>query len=222
MSPLDRYQKPEDLPRRVAVFPLPGALLLPRTELPLNIFEPRYLQMVGDALSGSRIIGMVQPASEEEAGEKPSVYKVGCAGRITSYSETPDGRFLITLSGICRFRILRELDCATPYRQVEADYEAFTDDLEPGRGEGHVDRALLLKTFDAYLKANNLQADWQEVNAAPTEALVNSLSVMSPYAVKEKQALLEAADLKTRADVLIAITEMTLARGAGGDNGKLQ
>lgn len=221
MSPLERYRKPEDLPRRVAVFPLSGALLLPRTELPLNIFEPRYLQMVTDALSGSRIIGMVQPESEEEGGERPSVYKVGCAGRLTSYAETPDGRFLITLSGICRFRIIRELDCATPYRQVEADYVPFADDLEPGLGEGNVDRALLLKTFDAFLKANNLKADWQEVNAADTETLVNSLSVMSPYPAKEKQALLEAQDLKTRADVLIAITEMTLAR-AQGESGKLQ
>jgi len=222
MNPLERYRKPEDLPRRMAVFPLSGALLLPRTELPLNIFEPRYLQMVGDAMGASRIIGMVQPANEEESDERPSVYQVGCAGRITSYAETQDGRFLITLSGICRFRIARELDCVTPYRQVEADYEPFADDLEPGLGEASVDRALLLKTFDAFLKANNLKADWQEVNAADTETLVNSLSVMSPYPVKEKQALLEAADLKTRADVLIAITEMTLARGTGGDSGKLQ
>jgi hypothetical protein len=221
VGPLDRYRTPSDLPRRIPVFPLAGALLLPRTELPLNIFEPRYLQMVTDAMSGSRIIGMLQPASEE-AAVAPALYAVGCAGRITAYAETSDGRFLITLTGVCRFRIADEVSCPTPYRQVEASYEPFADDLRPGHGEGDVDRTLLLKAFGAYLRAKNLKADWKEVSSTPTEALVNSLAVISPYPPQEKQALLEATDLKTRAEVLIALTEMALARSTDGPKGSLQ
>lgn len=221
MGPLDRYRGLGDLPRRIPVFPLSGALLLPRTQLPLNIFEPRYLQMVEDAMRGDRLIGMVQPSSDDNE-PKPKVYAVGCAGRVTTYAETGDGRLLVTLSGVARFRIASEVDAPTPYRQVEADYAPFGDDLKPGLGEREVDRELLLKTFGAFLKANKLKADWKEVAAAPTEALVNSLAVISPYPPEEKQALLEAADLKTRAEVLIALTEMALARSDSGASGTIQ
>ncbi len=222
MGPLERYRTPEDLPRAIAIFPLSGALLLPRTQLPLNIFEPRYLQMVDDAIRGTRVIGMVQPVDGAEDTLVPPVYPVGCAGRITAYAETSDGRLVITLSGIARFRICYELESLTPYRQVEAEYEPFADDLKPGLGEQQVDRELLLKTFGAFLDANKLKADWKEVAAAPTEALVNSLSVISPYPPPEKQALLEASDLKARSEVLIALTEMALAKGDDGAKGTLQ
>jgi hypothetical protein len=219
----DRYKTIADLPDRIAVFPLPGALLLPRSQLPLNIFEPRYLQMVSDAMSGSRLIGMIQPEDEKsDLLGRPGLYKVGCAGRITSYAETPDSRILIQLTGIARFRIVSELVTVTPYRQVEADFEPYTDDLEQDRGQAAVDRDGLLKAFRDYLDANNLKADWDQVRQASNETLVNTLSLLAPYSSRDKQALLEAHDLKTRADVLVALTEMALARQLGGSQTRLQ
>lgn len=228
MGPLDRYRTPADLPARIPIFPLPGALLLPRTKLPLNIFEPRYLAMVTDAMAGQRIIGMVQPvgvAAEHDlatAGERQAVYPTGCAGRITSYAETTDGRILIVLTGIARFVVRAEFDAATPYRQVEADFSAFADDLKPGLGENEVDRGALIKALRAYIDARQLTADWQEVEAASSEMLVNSLSVMSPHPPAEKQALLEAADLKARAEMLIALAEVALSRLGDGIEPRLQ
>jgi Lon protease-like protein len=223
MGFIDRYKSPADLPLKIAVFPLPGALLLPRADLPLNIFEPRYLAMINDAMAGSRMIGMIQPADEKtDLMGKPDLCKVGCAGRITAYAETPDSRILITLTGICRFRTKKELVTATAYRQVEADYEAYSHDLEPGLGEDTVDRDSLLKTFRNYLDANSLSADWSEVRSASTETLVNTLSLLAPYPAREKQALLEARDLKTRAEVLIALTEMALAKMPGTPPSRLQ
>jgi uncharacterized protein len=235
MGPLARYRTAHDLPTRLPVFPLAGALLLPRTRLPLNIFEPRYLAMVGDAMSGARIIGMVQPAvdpasnapgAEPEFGaaanDRPPIQTIGCAGRITSYTETSDDRFLIVLTGIARFQVVVETDTPGPYREVEADFAPFLDDLRPGLGEADVDRRVLIETLRSYLDARQLVADWSEIEAASTESLVNSLSVLSPYPANDKQALLEAADLKARADMLIALTEMALARGVGTDRSRLQ
>ena len=227
MGPLERYRTARDLPTRLAIFPLPGALLLPRTRLPLNIFEPRYLAMVGDAMAGERIIGMIQPvlgAGAATAGcdDRPAIEAVGCAGRITSYTETDDGRLLIVLSGIARFRVLAEIDVPGPYREVEADFGPFARDLTRGLGEAEVDRRVLLETLRSYLDARQLVADWGEVEAASTELLVNSLSVLSPYAPGDKQALLEAADLKARAEMLIALTEVALARAEGADGPRLQ
>ena len=223
MSFLGQYREPGDLPRRLKVFPLPGALLLPHAELPLNIFEPRYLAMIEDALAGDRLIGMIQPAHDEaDLAGAPALKHVGCAGRITSFAETADGRILITLSGICRFAIVKELAASKPYREVEANYSDFADDLAEGARDAGVDRASLLKVFRDYLAANDMSADWDEVRAAPTEALVNTLALLAPYAPRDKQALLEAKDLKSRADVLIALTEMALARQGAGPASGLQ
>ena len=222
MNFLERYRDPADLPQRLPVFPLAGALLLPRAELPLNIFEPRYLDMVADAMSGDRLIGMIQPLADDGREARPSLMTVGCAGRITAYAETPDNRILITLTGISRFAIREELDAGTAYRQVVADFHAFAVDLVSDTGASEVNRPALLKAFRDYLAANDMNADWQQVDAAPTEVLVNTLSLLAPYAAKEKQALLEAPDLKTRADVLVALTEMALARTARGPRTRLQ
>ncbi len=218
----DRYRSSGDLPRRLPVFPLAGALLLPRAELPLNIFEPRYLDMVNDALAGDRLIGMIQPVLETEKDERPALMEMGCAGRITAYAETPDNRILLTLVGVSRFTIREELDAGTAYRQVIADFSPFAIDLVSDLGAGEVNRPALLKAFRDYLNANNMNADWDQVDAASTEVLVNTLSLLAPYPAKEKQALLEAPDLKTRADVLVALTEMALARGTGGPRSRLQ
>ncbi|ESR23913.1 Uncharacterized protein, the N-terminal domain of Lon protease [Lutibaculum baratangense AMV1] len=209
------------MPNVIPVFPLPEALLLPRGELPLSIFEPRYVAMVDDALAGDRVIGMVQPRPGEET-DPPRLSDVGCLGRITSFQETDDGRYLITLTGVCRFRVQEEVDTGTPYRQCRISIADFVDDLEPRHGEEGVDRTRLLSTFRAYLDANGLETDWDAIKRASTETLVNALSMMSPYGVREKQALLEAQDLSTRAEVLIAVTEMALARGDDDSGSSLQ
>ena len=211
------------LPRHIPVFPLAGALLLPRTQLPLNIFEPRYLAMVNDALAGDRIIGMAQPTDDQtRTSETPHVYEIGCAGRITSFAELEDGRLLIMLTGIARFSIWRELPSNKPYRCFEVDYSAFADDLKLGHGEEKVNREQVLSTFRAYLKANDLKTDWSEIKAASNELLVNSLSTIAPFAVAEKQALLEAPSLDARAELLVALTEMTLKRSGSGPSRQLQ
>ncbi len=214
------YKGPEDLPGVIAVFPLAGALLLPRGQMPLNIFEPRYLAMIDDAMrSGSRLIGMIQPdpAHPGPNADKPHLFHVGCVGRITQLAESGDGRYLIQLTGIARFRVEEELPVATPYRQCRVTYQPFIDDFTARKGEEEVDRKALLRTLADFLKANNLKADWEGIEGAPNEALVNALAMMSPYGAAEKQALLEAPDLKTRAEILIAVTEIELAKGKTGD-----
>lgn len=217
------YRTPADLPEAVPLFPLAGALLLPRGQLPLNIFEPRYIAMVDAALAGRRVIGMVQPRLDVRpfASEEPALCTVGCAGRITSFSETGDGRYLITLTGIARFRTVGDVGPGRPYRSATIDARDFASDFVARAGEGEVDRVSLLAAFRAYLDANNLQADWDSVSSASTEALVNALSMMSPFGPPEKQALLEAPDLKTRAATLVAIAEFAV-RSAGGDPPPLQ
>jgi Lon protease-like protein len=209
-----QYRGPIEMPGVIAVFPLPGALLLPRGQMPLNIFEPRYLAMVDDALrDGHRLIGMIQPdVAHAGSTDKPSLYKIGCVGRITQLAESGDGRYLIELTGVARFRIEEELKVATPYRQCRVTYAPFADDFIARKGENAVDRTALLAALTDFLKANDLKADWEGIERAPNEALVNALSMMSPYGTAEKQALLEAPDLKTRAKVLVAITEIELAK----------
>jgi Lon protease-like protein len=204
------YREPSDLPGTIPVFPLTGALLLPRGRLPLNIFEPRYLAMVDDAMSSGRLIGMIQP-EKPEASTPPPLYPVGCAGRIVTYEESADGRYLITLSGISRFRLREELNVGTLYRQCRVDFTEFAPDFAVDPAGSGVDRAALLRTLANYLEANRIEADWAGIRDAPIEALVNGLSMMSPFGTREKQALLEAPDLKSRAELLIAVTEFSLA-----------
>lgn len=214
-----RYRTGADIPELVPVFPLTGALLLPGGQLPLNIFEPRYLEMVEDALAGKRIVAMIQPHvddSDKDDRDKfdetahPTLSQVGCLGRITTYSETGDGRVLITLQGICRFRVLEEVNSRRPYRQCRIT--PFLADLEEPRDLGEIDRDALLRAFKDYLEVHSLEADWDSISRAANDTLVNALSMMSPFGPAEKQALLEASDLKTRAATLIAITEIVLAK----------
>jgi Lon protease-like protein len=218
------YQSPGDLAEVIPVFPLAGALLLPRGQMPLNIFEPRYLAMTDDALrAGHRLIGMIQPDPVHPGTEeRPALYKIGCVGRITQFAETGDGRYLIQLTGIARFRVEEELRLPTPYRQCRVLYTPFLDDFVARKGEDEVDRAALLHALTDFLKANDLKADWEGIENAPNEALVNALAMMSPYGAAEKQALLEAPDLKTRAEILVAVTEIELAKKTAGGETPLQ
>ena len=218
------YRGPADLPEILPVFPLPGALLLPRGQMPLNIFEPRYVAMIDDALrAGHRLIGMIQPDAAHPGHEsKPNLYAIGCVGRITQMAETGDGRYLLQLTGIARFRVEEELSADTPYRQCRVTYAPFTDDFTARCGEDEVDRRRLLRALADFLKANDLKADWEGIENAPNEALVNALAMMSPYGSAEKQAMLEAPDLKTRAEILIALTEIELAKKSTGGETPLQ
>jgi uncharacterized protein len=218
------YRSPVDLPNVIPVFPLPGALLLPRGQMPLNIFEPRYLALVDDSFrAGHRLIGMIQPDPAHPGSEKrPTLFKIGCVGRITQLAETGDGRYVIQLTGIARFRIAEELEVATAYRQCRVDYGPFAQDFTARLGEEAVDRTALLEALAAFLKANNLKTDWDGIENAPNEALVNALAMMSPYGTAEKQALLEAPDLKTRAEILIAATQIELAKKSAGGETSLQ
>jgi uncharacterized protein len=188
--------------------------LLPRGQMPLNIFEPRYLAMVDDALrDGHRLIGMIQPdASHSRDQARPALFRVGCVGRITQLAEAGDGRYILELTGISRFEVVKEMTVTTPYRQCKVDYFPFIDDFTARKGEEAVDRDALLAVLTDFLKANNLKVDWEGIDSAPNEALVNALAMMSPYGAPEKQAMLEAPDLKTRAEILIAVTEMDLAK----------
>ena len=215
------YKGPDDLPGVIAIFPLPGALLLPRGQMPLNIFEPRYLAMIDDALrSGHRLIGMIQPDPIHPGPDqtKPQLFTVGCLGRITQLAESGDGRYLVQLTGVARFRMEEELAVGTPYRQCRVTYQPFTADFTARKGEEDVDRKALLRALADFLKANNLKTDWEGIENAPNEALVNALAMMSPYGTAEKQALLEAPDLKTRAEILVAVTEIELAKSESGES----
>ncbi len=213
------YRRPIDLPAVIPVFPLPGVLLLPRGQMPLNIFEPRYLALVDDALrDGHRLIGMIQPVPAQKAPvERPALYKVGCVGRITQLAESGDGRYLLELTGISRFEIKEEIKTLTQYRQCRVTYAPFADDFIARKGEDQVNRDALLVALRDFLKANDLKADWDGIEQAPNEALVNALAMMSPYGPAEKQALLEAPDLKTRAEILVAMTEIELAKANAPD-----
>ncbi len=223
MTLTDRYRRPADLPPRIPVFPLRGAILLPRATLPLNVFEPRYLEMLDDVMSGGRIIGILQPeGSDDDDAESPEgaasgLRRIGCAGRVTSYQELDDGRLVITLTGIMRFECVGEASSGTPYRIMSVSYDRFAADLTEGLGEDLVDRPNLLRVLKSYLEANGLKTDWSAIQKASNEFLINALSVMCPYGPEEKQALLEAKDLKSRADVLVALAEIELAsNGSSG------
>lgn len=193
---------PEILP----IFPLTGVLLLPRGRLPLNIFEPRYLAMTRDAMEGERLLGMVQPSDPPIREMNPAVYPTGCAGRITSFSETEDGRFLIMLTGVSRFRIKEELPLLSGYRRVVADWDDFAADRAPD--EAGFDRARLTRGLRTFFSQRQVEADWAAIDQAPGEHLVTSIAMMCPFAPNEKQALLEAKDLGERARLLTALIEM--------------
>jgi uncharacterized protein len=229
MRTSERYTSVSQLPGEIPVFPLGGAILLPRATLPLNIFEPRYLQMFDEAMSAARIIGIIQPARDAGEQESPDgrvvpLRQIGCAGRVTAYQELDDGRLIVGLLGIIRFSVTTERSTAKPYRICAVDYAPYEGDLSAGQGADEVDRDKLLATLKKFLEARSLKADWPSIGRAANEQLVNSLSIMSPYGPEEKQALLEAADLKTRSELLVALAEMEIASAgrSGGSGSTLQ
>ena len=211
------YRKPSELPVAIPVFPLGGALLFPRAVLPLNIFEPRYLSMVDAALVGHRLIGMIQPAGiVSPAVDSPDLAEVGCAGRITGFQETEDGRYLIALTGITRFRVREEIKHEGPYRIVRADWEAFANDLVREPGLDDAARHRLIDALKAYLERGAMKADWSAVEEAPLDTLINSLSAGCPFTNPEKQALLEARTLEDRCTALVTLLEMERPGQGGG------
>jgi Lon protease-like protein len=206
----------DQLPEIVPIFPLTGVLLLPRGKLPLNVFEPRYLAMTEDALAGNRMIGIIQPSDPLSRASVPPVYPIGCAGRITSFSETDDGRYLITLTGVCRFETVRELPILHGYRRVDVSWERFAADLEES-GPALFDRARLVEGLRTYFKIQGISANWDAIESTPDERLVTSLAMICPFEPSEKQALLECGSLSERANMMIAIIEMSVLDKRGGD-----
>lgn len=199
----------EDLPGEMPVFPLTGVLLLPQGKLPLNIFEPRYLNMINAALGGDRMIGMVQPKGPND-GDRPEIYRTGCAGRITSFNESEDGRYLITLTGFIRFNIAGELPLRDGYRVVVPDWSVYRNDLTEETGAG-INRDRMLRALKGYFAVNKVDANWDAIKETTTDRLVNALAMMCPFQPSEKQALLEAPTLADRASVMVALLEMSLA-----------
>jgi Lon protease-like protein len=213
----DESLKAEDLPQVIPLFPLDGALLLPHASRPFNIFEPRYLNMLDDVMAAERIIGMVQTAPGGTP-DRPFLAHVGCAGRVTSFGETPDGRYLITLTGLCRFRLREELPAALPYRQARVDFPRYAKDLEPLPADLGEDRQRLMDALTPYLDQRGLRVDWGALHGAPIAQLVNSLATALPFDHGELQAILEAETLKARRETLIALLEIDGA-GGGEDGG---
>lgn len=212
----------KDLPDLIPVFPLPGALLLPRARLPLHLFEPRYLAMLDDVLKTShRLIGMVQPRAGREGEPQPALQAIGCAGRITGFSETEDGRYMITLTGISRFRIKGMVDGFTPYLRAEASWAGFERDLGPAETDEGFDRKAFLQLLARFFAAQEISTDWDSLEHADDELLINSLSMLSPFEVEDKQALLEAPRLSTRRETLVTLIEFAL-RCAGSGEEKMQ
>ena len=232
----ERYNKLSDLPSSLPVFPLRGIILLPRTALPFNIFEPRYLEMINDVLGGERLIGLIQPASKthqsdenmedqplaDERSESPQdrnwpLRRAGCIGRITGFEEQENGRMAITVTGICRFEVQGETNLTKPYRICDIRSEPYAADLLGDEDEGEVDREKLLSLLRLYLNANDMTADWRSIHRSSTGYLVNTLCIHSPYGAEEKQALLEAKTLRIRAEILMALAEMEIAsKNEGG------
>ena len=206
---------PADLPETIPIFPLPGALLLPRARLPLHIFEPRYLAMVEDALkTRERLIGMIQPA---EAGGPARLHAIGCAGRLTAFSETEDGRYMISLSGASRFRVRREVGRFTPSRRCEVSWDGFGRDRGPAEKDPGLDRGPFLDLLNRYFQAQGLSADWDAVKEAEDELLGSSIAMLCPFPPEDKQALLEARTLVERRETLVALIEFALHGGQAGE-----
>lgn len=206
------HTRPEDLPREFAVFPLSGALLLPRGKLPLNIFEQRYLAMTMDSLASGRMFGMIQPDSHASAGDHGSgLYRVGCLGRLSSFSETDDGRLLITLTGLIRFTIDHELDLYHGYRRIRGNFSQYIDDLTLVRPEVEIEREKILTALRAYFARRNVEANWEAIRGLSDDALVTTLTMACPFEPVEKQALLEAHSHADRAATLLALLQMGAA-----------
>lgn len=206
-----------DLPDVIPVFPLPGAILLPRSRLPLQLFEPRYLAMLEDTLkSNTRLIGMIQP-HEVPGREGDGLYRIGCAGRVSQFSETEDGRYMITLSGVSRFRVSAEIDGFTPYRRCKVDWEGFDRDQGPMETDPTLNRKALMALLERYFTAQDLDVEWQTLRDAEDELLINSLSMLLGFEPEEKQALLEAPSLSTRRETLITLIEYALRGGDSKD-----
>ena len=204
----------DDLPPAMPVFPLPSVLLLPRGKLPLNVFEPRYLAMTRATLSAKdRMIGIIQPTEKEELGKVPKLYPTGCAGRITSFSETDDGRYLVSLAGVCRFDVTEELPIADGFRRVSVSYDRFRRDLDVE--ESPIERDRLLAALLPYFKSHNIAVEWDTVKTTPDERLVTTLSMVCPFGPSEKQALLESMNLGERAKLLTALLEMAILERSG-------
>ena len=204
------YRKPADLPQTIALFPLEGAVLYPRGVLALNIFEPRYLNMIDDALGEQRLIGMIQPAVGHEQETVPDLAEVGTVGRITTFSETDDGRYLVTLTGVARFQFEREIKAATPYRQALVSFDAFAADFAPA-ADLSIDRGELMKSLKTYAALHGFQVDWDSVEQAPTETVINVAAQICPFDAIAKQALLEAETLDDRCRALVALLEWDVA-----------
>lgn len=206
-----------ELPGSIPVFPLPGALLLPRARLPLHLFEPRYLQMLEDAMkTPARLIGMVQPNARPK-GDKDALHRIGCAGRVTQFSETEDGRYMVTLSGISRFRLGSEVEGFTPYRRFDVNWDGFDRDQGGPEHDRNFDRDKFLDLLDRYFAARDLSADWDTLKDADNELLINSLSMLLDFEPEEKQALLEAPSLSTRRETLVTLIEYALRGGQSED-----
>jgi len=200
------------LPDTIPIFPLPGALLLPRARLPLHIFEPRYLAMLDDALkTSSRLVGMVQPF--ETAQGETALQSIGCAGRITAFSETEDGRYMVTLSGVSRFRIMSEVEGFTPYRRCNVNWDGFDRDRGRVEHDDTFQRDAFMRTLGRYFEDQGLQTDWESLGEAEDELLINSLSMLCPFEPEDKQALLEAPSLSTRRETLVTLIEFALRSG---------
>jgi Lon protease-like protein len=215
---MKRPTSPADLPQSVPVFPLSGALLLPNAQRPLNIFEPRYVQMVDRALGTDRMIGLVQPedTKEESPQGKVPLRQVGTLGRITHFEEAGDERYLIILDGVTRITLGDELTVMTPFRQFKIEAGRFAMDFEPGYGADAVNRGRFLKMMRDYAEFANLSLDWDEIDKTGTAELVNFCCMVSPYGAAEKQLLLEAPSLEDRAETLIALAEIEMARSGSG------
>ena len=204
-----------DMPKTIPVFPLPGALMLPRSRLPLHIFEPRYLQMIDDCLkSEHRLIGMVQPRAQK-AGDGRMMQSIGCVGRLTQFSETEDRRYLVTLAGISRYRITKEIAGFQPYMQADVSWDGFDRDLGRTEKDAGFDRPAFLDLLHRYFEAQNLSTDWSSLKDAEEELLINSLSMLCPFEPEEKQALLEAPSLATRRETVVTLMEFALRKGSG-------
>jgi Lon protease-like protein len=204
-----------DLPDTIPIFPLPGALLLPRARLPLHIFEPRYLQMIEDAMkTPARLIGMIQPREVPNGQGEKRLQAIGCAGRLTGFSETEDGRYMVSLTGISRFRVTEELSGFTPYRRCAVDWAPFARDLGPAENDPAFDRAGFMDLLARFFSAMELSTDWSSLKEAEPELLINSLSMLCPFTHEDKQALLEAPSLTTRRETMVTLIEFALRGGS--------